>query len=73
MSRTAETFRRITTDPRTTRRRRRDERGMTTSEYAVGTIGACTVGGVLVQIAQSDWFSNTLQSIFNRIPSLGLF
>jgi hypothetical protein len=24
-------------------RRRRDERGMTTSEYAVGTVGACGV------------------------------
>ena len=59
---------------RSTRRpTRRDERGMTTSEYAVGTVGACTVGGVLVQIAQSDWFNNMLKGFFDKIPSLGLF
>lgn len=63
---------------RTTRRdesgaARRDERGMTTSEYAVGTVGACTVGGVLVQIAQSDWFNNMITGLFNKIPTLGLF
>ncbi|GAA1747183.1 DUF4244 domain-containing protein [Aeromicrobium alkaliterrae] len=50
---------------------RRDESGMTTSEYAVGTIGACTVGGVLVQIAQSEWFNNMIQSVFDKIPTLG--
>lgn len=51
----------------------RDERGMTTSEYAVGTVGACTVGGVLVQIAQSDWFNSMITGLFNKIPTLGLF
>ena len=57
----------------TRRPTRRDERGMTTSEYAVGTVGACTVGGVLVQIAQSDWFNNMLKGFFDKIPTLGLF
>ncbi len=55
------------------RRTRQDERGMTTSEYAVGTVGACTVGGVLVQIAQSDWFNAMVKGLFEKIPTLGLF
>ncbi len=52
----------------TLRRPVRDERGMTTSEYAVGTLGACTVGGVLVQIAQSDWFNALVKGVFEKIP-----
>lgn len=44
----------------------RDDRGMTTAEYAVGTVGACGLGGVLLQIAQSDWFSTLVQDIIGR-------
>jgi len=39
---------------------------MTTAEYAVGTVGACGLGGVLLQIAQSDWFSTLVQDIIGR-------
>lgn len=35
------------------RRLRHDERGMTTAEYAVGTVAACGFGGVLYQLLQS--------------------
>ncbi len=45
----------------------RDERGMTTAEYAVGTVGACGLAGVLLQIAQSDWFGALVQDIIGRI------
>ncbi|HHV21847.1 MAG TPA: DUF4244 domain-containing protein [Propionibacterium sp.] len=31
-------------------RRCRDERGMTTAEYAVGTVAAASFGGVLIKI-----------------------
>jgi hypothetical protein len=31
----------------------RGEAGMSTSEYAVGTLGACTIGGVLVKIGHT--------------------
>lgn len=48
---------------------RRDERGMATAEYAVGTVGACTVGGVLIQVANSDWFQDIFQGLFSKIPS----
>ncbi len=50
--------------------RRRSERGMTTAEYTVGTLGACTVGGVLVKVGQSEWFGDMVQNLFDKIPSL---
>lgn len=55
---------------RITRILRRGEAGMTTSEYAVGTLGACTIGGVLVKIGQSEWFGSLVRDLFDRIPSL---
>jgi len=44
----------------------RDDRGMTTAEYAVGTVGACGLGGVLLKIAESDWFGALVQDIIGR-------
>jgi len=40
---------------------------MTTAEYAVGTVGACGVAGVLLQIAQSDWFSSLMQDSIGQV------
>lgn len=51
-------------------RERRDELGMTTAEYAVGTLGACTVGGVLVKIGQSEWFGDLVKDVIDDIPNL---
>lgn len=48
----------------------RGERGMSTSEYAVGTLGACTIGGVLVKIGQSDWFGELVRDVLGNIPNL---
>jgi hypothetical protein len=48
----------------------RDEVGMSTSEYAVGTIGACTIGGVLVKIGQSEWFGDLVKGVLEKIPSI---
>lgn len=50
--------------------RRRDEAGMSTSEYAVGTLGACTIGGVLVKIGQSEWFGELVRDVIDNIPDL---
>lgn len=33
---------------------RRDDRGMTTAEYAVGTVAACGFAGVLLKLLTSD-------------------
>ena len=51
-------------------RRRRDERGMTTSEYAVGTVGACGVAGVLYELAKTDFFQNLLSDVIGQIWDL---
>lgn len=51
-------------------RKRAAEAGMTTSEYAVGTLGACTIGGVLVKVGQSDWFGSLVQDLISKIPNL---
>ena len=50
--------------------RGRAERGMTTAEYTVGTLGACTIGGVLVKIGQSEWFGDLVKDLINKIPDL---
>ena len=46
------------------------ERGMTTAEYTVGTLGACTIGGVLVKVGQSDWFGDIVKGLLDKIPNL---
>lgn len=49
---------------------RRGERGMTTAEYTVGTLGACTIGGVLVKIGQSPWFGELVEDLIKKIPDI---
>ena len=49
---------------------RRGESGMTTAEYTVGTLGACTIGGVLVKVGQSEWFGDLVEGLINKIPSI---
>jgi hypothetical protein len=48
----------------------RAEHGMTTAEYTVGTLGACTIGGVLVKIGQSEWFGDIIKDLIDKIPSI---
>ena len=50
--------------------RHRAEAGMTTAEYTVGTLGACTIGGVLVKIGQSQWFGDLVKDLINKIPDM---
>ena len=33
---------------------RDDEQGMSTAEYAVGTVAVCGLGGLLIQLLKSD-------------------
>jgi hypothetical protein len=46
------------------------EQGTATAEYAVATLGACSVGTILVKLAQSDWFQNIIKDIISKIPDL---
>ena len=51
-------------------RRRRGEQGMTTSEYAVGTVGACGVAGVLYQLTNSEFFTNLFTDVIGSVTDL---
>ena len=59
------------TDPaaRTTSRIR-DDAGMTTAEYAVGTVGACGFAGLLYQLLTSDFGRQLLQHLFDKVLAL---
>lgn len=48
-------------------RRRRDERGMTTAEYAVGTVSACSFAGILYTILTSDFGRSLLEGLLNKV------
>jgi len=45
-------------------RRARDQRGMTTAEYAIGTVASCGFAGVLVKLLSEPWVQDLLRSIF---------
>lgn len=49
------------------------ESGMTTAEYAVGTVATCGVGGLLFKLLTSDSFLDLLRSVFGNAlgPFLG--
>lgn len=49
---------------------KRNEKGMATAEYAVGTVGACGVGGILYKVGTSEWFQGVVQDVFSRIVSI---
>ncbi|MFJ9027604.1 DUF4244 domain-containing protein [Streptomyces sp. NPDC102274] len=47
----------------------RDDAGMTTSEYAVGTIAACALAAVLYKVVTSGPVAGALQSLIGRALS----
>ncbi|MET7858822.1 DUF4244 domain-containing protein [Streptomyces sp. NPDC005318] len=47
-------------------RRTRSDRGMTTSEYAVGTIAACAFAAVLYKVVTSAPVMTALQSLLRE-------
>ncbi|MFY0408798.1 DUF4244 domain-containing protein [Solicola sp. PLA-1-18] len=51
---------------RTVLARRRDEAGLSTAEYAVGTLGACSIAGILLKVAGSDWFMDIVKMIIEN-------
>ncbi len=48
-------------------RAHQDEEGMTTAEYAVGTVGACGFAGILVKLLTSEWGQGLLTDVFDAI------
>lgn len=60
----------VSTEPRRGKRRRADERGMTTAEYAVGTVASVTVVGTLIKIFSDENFRNLLWELLKFIFEL---
>lgn len=54
---------------RTRGRRNHGDAGMTTSEYAMGTIAACAFAAVLYQVITSETVSGALESIIGKALS----
>ncbi len=48
----------------------RTEDGMSTAEYAVGTVSACGFAGILYKILTSGWGETLLQQILDKITGL---
>lgn len=46
--------------------------GMSTAEYAVGTVAACGFGALLFKILTSGFATNLLEGIISRALHLGL-
>ena len=46
------------------------EAGMTTAEYAVGTVAACGFGGVLFKVITSDPVVNLVKNVIGRALTL---
>ncbi|MGI8578405.1 MAG: DUF4244 domain-containing protein [Nocardioidaceae bacterium] len=45
----------------------RDEKGMTTAEYAVGTVSACGFAGILYKILTSGFGEQLLSGLLNKV------
>ena len=48
----------------------RGEAGMSTAEYAVGTVSACGFAGLLYKLLTSGLGQNLLEGIFNKVVDL---
>jgi hypothetical protein len=56
----------------TVRRGMRSDTGAATAEYAVVSIAAAGLGGLLIKLLQSDWFISLLQSLLAKIVESAL-
>ncbi|WP_247645189.1 DUF4244 domain-containing protein [Arcanobacterium buesumense] len=43
---------------------RKVEAGMVSAEYAVGTVATTSIAGVLIWLAQQDWFKELFAALF---------
>ncbi len=48
----------------------RNEDGMNTAEYAVGTVGACGFATILYQLLTSDFGQELLKSVFDKVINI---
>lgn len=45
---------------------RDEDQGMSTAEYAVGTVAVCGLGGLLIKLLSSETFFNLLWQVINK-------
>lgn len=50
--------------------RRRNDRGMTTAEYAVGTVSACSFAGILYKILTSGFGEKLLEGLLDKVMDI---
>ena len=48
-------------------RRRRNQRGVASAEYAVATAAGCGLAAVLIKLLTSDWGQSLLKTLFDLI------
>jgi hypothetical protein len=48
------------------RRRLSGDEGMSTAEYAVGTVAACGFAGTLIELLNSDWVQDLLKNVIDN-------
>lgn len=53
-----------------TRPAARNEEGMNTAEYAVGTVSACGFATLLYKLLTSDFGQDLLETIFDKVTGL---
>jgi Protein of unknown function (DUF4244) len=51
---------------------RKSDEGMTTAEYAVGTVAACGFGALLFKILTSSFATDLLESLISHALHLGM-
>ena len=51
----------------------RTEAGMTTAEYTVGTLGACSIAAILIKLAQTPWFGDLVKDLLGNITGIAGF
>ena len=44
-----------------------EEEGLTTAEYAVGTVAVAGLGGVLIKLLTSDWAMDIIKRVITSI------
>lgn len=47
-------------------RMRDEDKGMSTAEYAVGTVAVCGLGGVLIKLLTSETFADLLWQVISK-------
>ncbi len=50
--------------------RRRNDWGMTTAEYAVGTVSACSFAGILYKIITSGFGQQLLEGLLDKVMDI---